>query len=385
MTPPSLSSARRAAIWVLAGVAALAAPLSARSQALLKPDESGPWTKKIQVDLFASLSYTYNDNHPDSDLNGYRIFDFESDAAKLDVLSLAVQKAAASQGEFGFRMDLAGGQSLPEITAASGLFRNVETGEASHFDIEQAYVSYVAKAGRGLRFDLGKFFAPVGYESIDRYDAYNDNFSRSFLFGFSAPFTNTGLRISYPFSDQVSGSVMVVQGWDNVCDNNTGKTIGAQVVVTPVDPLALTLNYIGGPEQDSNNSNWRNVIDFCATWKATNALTLGLNVDDGYERGALASGASARWYGAALYAVYGFTDRFGLALRAERLDDCDGARTGTPQRLEEITLTPSYKIGGHLLVRADFRQDWSNRPVFQKGGGFTDRQFTAALNLLVIF
>ena len=56
-------------------------------------------------------------------------------------------------------MDLGAGQSIPEITAARGLFRNTETGEAGHFDVEQAYVSYIAKVGRGVRFDLGKFFA----------------------------------------------------------------------------------------------------------------------------------------------------------------------------------------------------------------------------------
>lgn len=385
MPLPPLRPARRVAIGMLAGVAALAAPLRAQTQALVTPAETGPWYKRVQVDLFASASYTYNANHPASDKNDFRVFDFDDDAPKLDVLALTIQKAAAKPSEFGFRVDLGAGQSIPEITAARGLFRNVETGEASHFDVEQAYVSYIAKVGRGLRFDLGKFFAPVGYESVERYDAYNDNFTHSFLFGYSAPFTTTGLRISYPFSDKVSGSVMVVQGWDNVKDNNTGRTIGAQVVVTPVPALALTLNYIGGPEQDRNNTNWRNVLDLCATWKAADSLSLGLNVDDGHERGVLGSGASGRWDGAALYAVYGVTDRFGLALRAERLNDYDGARTGTPQRLEEVTLTPSYKIGGHLLVRADLRQDWSNKRAFQKGERFTERQFTASLNLLLIF
>jgi len=285
MSLPTLRSARRVAIGVLAGVAVLAAAPRFQAQALVSPAESGPWYKMVQVDLFASASYTYNFNHPASEVNDYRVFDFDDDEPKLDVLSLTVQKAAAEVGDWGFRLDLGAGQAIPEITAARGLFRNIETGEVGHFDVEQAFVSYIAKLGRGLRFDLGKFFAPVGYESVDRYDAYNDNFSRSFLFGYSAPFTTTGLRVSYPFSDILSGSVMVVQGWDNVSDNNAGKTLGAQVVVTPVPALALTLNY----------------------------------------------------------------------------------------------------IGGHFLVRADLRQDRSDRRVFHKGEGFTDRQFTASLNLLAVF
>ncbi len=180
-------------------------------------------------------------------------------------------------------MDLGAGQSIPEITAARGLFRDIHTGEAGHFDVEQAYVSYIGDIGRGLRFDLGKFYAPVGYESVDRYDAYNDSYTHSFLFGYSAPFTTTGLKISYPFSDQVSGMVMVVQGWDNVADNNTGKTLGAQLAVTPTQAFTMVLNYMAGPEQNGTNSNWRYLYDFCATWKATPSLTLGLNADYGHE------------------------------------------------------------------------------------------------------
>jgi|WetSurMetagenome_2_1015567.scaffolds.fasta_scaffold92214_2 hypothetical protein len=385
MTAPSPSLWRRLATGILLGVAAAAATPAPRAQALVAPVQEGPWYKQIQVDLFASLSYTYNANHPATDENEYRVFDFDDDEAKLDVLSLTVQRAASKPGELGFRVDLGAGQSIPEITAARGLFRNVETGEAGHFDVEQAYVSYVADVGRGLRFDVGKFFAPVGYESVDRFDAYNDNFTHSFLFGFSAPFTNTGIKVTYPFSDKLSGMVMLVQGWDNVSDNNSSKSGGAQIVWTPSPSLGLTLNYIGGPEQNDNTTNWRNVYDLCATWKPGPSLALGLNADYGHERDALGPGQNGHWDGAALYANYGVTDRFSLALRAERLNDYEGARTGTPQRLEEVTLTPAYKIGGHFVLRVDLRQDWSNRAVFERGEGWSKDQFTASINVLLVF
>jgi hypothetical protein len=370
---------------ILVGVAAAAATPAPRAQALVAPVQEGPWYKQIQVDLFASLSYTYNANHPASEESDYRVFDFDDNEAKLDVLSLTVQRAASKPGELGFRVDLGAGQSIPEITAARGLFRNAETGEAGHFDVEQAYVSYVADVGRGLRFDIGKFFAPVGYESVDRFDAYNDNFTHSFLFGFSAPFTNTGFKVSYPFSDKVSGMFMVVQGWDSVSDNNSSKSVGAQIAWAPAPSLGFTLNYIGGPEQDDNTTNWRNVYDLCATWKAGPSMTFGLNADYGHERDALGPGQNGHWDGVALYAIYGVTDRFSLALRAERFNDYEGARTGTPQRLEEVTLTPAYKIGGHFVVRVDLRQDWSNRAVFERGEGLSKDQFTASLNVLLVF
>ncbi len=268
------------AIW--AGTA-FAASLPFFAQALVSPAQTGPWYKQIQVDTFLSASYSYNFNRPGDHALQYRVFDIKDDQAMLDVASLTVQKAAEKPGGFGFRLDMGAGQSQPEVTAASGFFRSSRTGEAGHFDVEQAYVSYVANVGRGLRFDLGKYYAPIGYESVERYDAYNDNATHSFLFGYCGPFTTTGLKISYPFSKQWSGMVMVVQGWDNVKDNNSGKSVEAQVAYTPNDAFSLYLSCLGGPEQTDNTSNMRQAYDLCATWQAFQALSVGLNVDYGHE------------------------------------------------------------------------------------------------------
>lgn len=385
MPRPRPSGLGRLLLTLVAAGAACAASPSLWAQALVNPAQNGAWYQKIQLDAFVSASYTYNLNHPASDINDYRVFDFDDDQGKLDLASLTVQTAAAEPGDFGFRVDLGAGASQPEITAARGLFRNVETGEAGHFDVEQAYVSYVAHVGRGLRFDLGKFYAPVGYESVERYDACNDNATRSFLFGYSAPFTTTGLKITYPFSETWSGGVMVVQGWDDVSDNNTGKSVGVQIAYTPGAALGLYLNYVGGPEQPGNDSNWRSVYDVCATWKPASALTLGLNVDYGHEKDALGPGRSGTWYGAAGYLVYRFTDRFQLALRVERFYDEDGARTGVSQKLDKVTLTPSCKIGKHFVIRGDLRVDRSDKRPFQKDDHFTDRQPTVTLNLLFVY
>jgi hypothetical protein len=374
----------RLVVMAAAGTAFVASlPLFA--QALVPPAESGPWYKQVQLDIFVSASYTYNANHPADDVNDYRVFDFDDDQAKLDIASVTIQKAADKPGAFGFRVDMGAGQSQPEMTAASGLFRSVGTGEAGHFDVAQAYVSYVAPVGRGLRVDLGKFYAPIGYESVERYDAYNDNATHSFLFGYSAPFTTTGLKATYPFTDEWSGMVMVVQGWDDVRDNNTGKSVEGQVAYVPSGDLSVYLSYISGPEQAHNSSNMRDVFDFCATWKAAPKLALGLNADYGHEKDALGPGLSGTWYGAAGYGTYGFTDRFQIALRVEQFDDSDGARTGTPQRLREVTLTPTYKIGKHFVVRGDLRLDSSDKQSFRKDRGFTDRQPTATLNVLYVF
>ncbi len=152
--------------------------------------QEGSWWRGISTNGYLSLSYTYNLNDPSPRINQFRVFDFNDDDPQLDVAELVIQRAISEPKQFGFRFDLMAGSGVPEVTAAYGLFRNMHTGVAHHLDIPQLFISYIAPVGKGLRFDLGKFASLMGYEVIGGYDGYNDNFSRSFSFGYGIPFTH---------------------------------------------------------------------------------------------------------------------------------------------------------------------------------------------------
>jgi Putative beta-barrel porin-2, OmpL-like. bbp2 len=346
-----------------------------------------PWYRQITFNAFVSSSYSYNFNRPASGSNGYRVFDFNDNSFTLDVAEFVVQKAVSTPRDVGFRVDLELGSSIPQVVAAADPGNGGTGGQ--RWDVQQGFVSWVAPLGSGLRLDLGKFVTPFGYELIDGYDGYNDNATRSFLFGYAIPFTHTGLRASYAFNGTVSAMLMVVNGWDNAKDNNSGKTVGAQVSLTPTDTLTLCLNGMIGPERDRDTSDQRTLLEIDATWKVTKRLTLGLNLDRGTERNAPLSPSSIQdvsWSGAALYARFAVTPRFALAARVEQFDDRDGWRTGSAQTLRELTLTPEFRVGPHLVLRGDLRTDRSDAEVFEKAdGGTTRRQTTALVNALVIF
>src|SRR5579885_1809472 len=105
--------------------------------ALSRPLLSQETTHWLAVNGYASLSYTYDDNKPDNRINQFRVFDFNDEEPQLDVAQLVFQHATTKSNEFGFRIELIAGSGVPEITAASGLFRNRQTGVAHHFDIPQ--------------------------------------------------------------------------------------------------------------------------------------------------------------------------------------------------------------------------------------------------------
>lgn len=343
-----------------------------------------PWYKEIAFDAFVSVAYSYNTNRPASGTNQFRVFDFDDNTFKVDVAEVVLQKAVAKPGEAGFRIDAEAGASIPRVSAAAGLFRD-ESGEAEDFDLQQAFISYIAAVGSGLRFDVGKFVTNHGYEVIEGYDGYNDNATHSYLFGYGIPFTHTGVKAGYTFSDKLTAMVMLVNGWDVVKDNNSGKSGGTQLTFTPSKTVTVVANYMVGPERSDTEGDPRNVVDVNARWNVTDRTVLAVAVVYGSEPNAVTPGQTATWNGIVGYARFGLSESFTLNLRGELFNDPDGARTGVAQKLKEVTLTPELKVSSHFVIRADLRIDWSNQDVFEKKEGRTDSQPTVLLNVIYLF
>lgn len=342
------------------------------------------WYDTITVNGFVTASWSWNFNRPESGTNQLRVFDFEDDAIKVDGAELVLQKVASAPGEAGFRVDVAAGASIPRMTAAAGLFRD-DDGAAGDFDLQQAFVSYVAPLGSGLRFDAGKYATHCGYEVIEGYDGYNDNATRSLLFGFAEPGSHTGLKATYALSGTVSAMVEVVNGWDNVKDSNSAKSLGGQLAFTLSSNAAVYVNALYGPERTGDDGNDRTFLNLVGTWKLGTGSALGLDAVWATEEDAVGPGQDGTWGGVALYGRIGLGPSFALVVRAEVFDDPDGLRTGTPQTLSELTLTPELKLAPGLVLRADLRLDRSSRDVFEKESGLTGTQPTVLLNALYSF
>jgi hypothetical protein len=354
------------------------------------PADQRPWYKQVTVNGLASVSFTANLNRPASGASQFRAFDLDDSSLQLDVGELVVQRAIEDPGRAGFRVDLTLGRPFARVIASPDLFRR-DDGEAGAFDIHQAFVSYIAKVGTGLRVDAGKFVTPFGYEVIDGYDGVNANASRSLLFTLAEPGTHTGVRVSYSPSETVGLQAMAVQGWDVVRDNNHGKTAGVQLSLTPREIFSAYLNYIVGAEQDGGAS-LRHAFSAVAVAKVTQGLTLAGSLEAGregdvrIEESAGGGPLDASWTGLAGYATIAASERFTATVRFEWFDDSGGARTGFVQTLREVTLTPSLEIGRHVVLRGDLRRDWSNRRVFDsEDGGLRRSQVTASANAILIF
>lgn len=337
----------------------------------------------IDISGFVDVYYSYNFHDPAEPAGGpdfeqaLRAFDTEANEFSLSLAELVVQKAPAPVG---FRIDFDYGPTTDIVhffePSGTEIFKNVQ----------QAYVTYVAPVGKGLTIDFGKFVTHMGFEVIESKD--NWNYSRGLLFTWAIPFYHTGLRIGYPVADGVTVTLLGVNGWNNVDENNDGKTVGAQVIVTAIPKVTFIQNAIWGSEAAPNSQ--RHVYDTVVILNATDKLSLGANFDIGMDDNSLGTAVTpgdSSFYGVAGYGRLALTDASAIAVRGEWFKDTDGFMTLTNQSVAEVTVTGEVKLGGSLLTRLEYRRDWSNKNVFFDGTGAATRsaQDTITLGAVYIF
>jgi hypothetical protein len=332
----------------------------------------------LGLSVYVQGGYTYNFQNPDSGENSLRVFDHEANSFTLDLAQLVFIKDAPVGG-VGFRLKLSAGETAKFIHAA-GLGN-----PGDEFDLTEAYLDYVAPLGKGLKFRFGKYATMHGAEVIEARD--NMNYSRGLLFNYAIPFTHTGLMVSYPFSDKVSGSFYVVNGWDNFNDEGNSKTLGLSASVVPSEQVSLVLNLMNGKEVSVNHpgDTTRFLADLVATVKPLKNLTVVVNGDYAKQNNDAPDGDDAKWYGIAGYVKYDFSDLFSAAIRGEYFKDDDGVRTGVEQEVKEITITPEFRVAKNLIIRPEYRHDWSDKEVFPSGDGSLDRESQDTIALGVMY
>ncbi|MEI9937108.1 MAG: outer membrane beta-barrel protein [Pseudomonadota bacterium] len=303
-------------------------------------------------------------------------------------------------------------------------------------NIKQAYASLrLGGESSPVTLDFGKFDTIYGAEVAESQD--NINYTRGVLYWLGQPAFHTGLRANFELTENLRARALVVNGWNNTIDNNTGKTFGAQLTAhvprnDPHEWISASLGYLGGPERDdtvavqcpagsvfdpssangcspgtsgsssgtidrpgNNSSGWRHFIDLLVTSDPIDALHLVLNADYGVEKQRDSDFATTftahSWQGAMLGARYLVCEQFAVAGRAEIYHDEDGVTTGsvngipiTGATIYTGTVTLDYLPAKYLLIRLDNRLDASNKQMFPKGvRELSGTLFTSTLGVVV--
>jgi hypothetical protein len=416
-----LLAALTVAVRPHAGWADEAKTLDQRVQELeQKVDQSNPLsTLGVSIHGMVAVDYLYDINRPAGSAPPFlRSFEDKSNSFILNLGNLHFERA--SKDGVGFVADVDFGETANVVNNSTYFGKGYDANGnpilgngTDFFDARQFYLTYTIPVGSGIKLQAGRFVTLAGAEVIKSYNNLNYNITNSILFGFAIPFTHTGLMGTYAFNDQWTLNLGIVNGWDNVADNNDGKSVHGMLTYAPSPKFSVAISGTYGPEQSTHSvtDNLGNVLLVHAgrskrflqttviTAKPTDQLTLILDYDYGNESDVVPRDdllRTAQWQGAAGYIIYAFTDNLSAALRAEIFDDMDGMRTlaagvngfgpGNQATYYEFTPTLSYKVVEGLFWRNEYRHDESDsKHVFPRENGFVRGQDTLATEIVYTF
>jgi len=342
------------------------------------------------VDLsgYIDVYYSYNSNRPSDQLNDLYNFDDATDQFNLEAAKLTLNH---DPDPVGAHLDILFGRTNALIhgnSAAEGTTDNY---------IEQAYLSIKPPKAKGFEMDLGQFTTSAGQEVIETMN--NWSYSHGLLFSWAIPYYHFGLRTSMPVTKIWTLGVQLVNGWNDVVANNGGVTVGiTSGVVKP--KYTWNANYYTGPSNTGieppdylgTQKGYRNLIDTTLLLTPNAKFNAYFNYDYGTNHvpavpavpSALQLAVahwSPHWQGIAGSARGQISANGALVGRYEYFYDQGYAMMGyfsgygsgpVKQTLQEVTGTYEYKWPVGLLLRAEYRYDWSDKKVFTYGNSTYD-------------
>lgn len=362
----------------------------------------GPMDISGMIDVY----YSINTNRPNAQDNG-QINDFYNFNDKTDQFSVSAAKFSINHDPdpVGAHVDFIYGRTNDFINAAAS---NSSSADQLNY-IEQAFLSLKPVKAKGFELDFGKFVTSAGAEVIESKD--NWNYSRSLLFSYAIPYWHFGVRTSMPVSKVDTIGVQVVNGWNNIAKSNGGATIVlTNALVKP--KYTWNVNYIVGPENSLTSNGFRNLIDTTLLFTPNAKFNAYINYDYGQNRDGLVTTTDCdeatkkpgalvsreiftctygdkflnHWQGVAAAFHEQASAKNAFAGRFEYFNDPDGFETLTAQHLYEFTATYEYKWLEGLLMRAEYRGDFSNEDVFSKDvGQYVKSQNTFTIAFVAFF
>lgn len=375
----------------------------------LTPEDRGilDYLRGTTTSVMLDGYYGYNFNSPIGRVNRLRAYDVMSNAFSLNQAAVVFEHPpdVASGRRFGTRLDLQFGQATatlqgnPQNEPRPDIYRNVF----------QAFGTYVAPVAKGWTIDFGKFASSLGEEG--NYTKDQINYSRSYWFNF-LPFYHMGFRTNLKLNDKLDLEYWIVNGTNQVEPTNGFKDELFGFVLTPNKNITWTTNYYFGQEHPDRvvatgcgpvpvqpglcfqpvipaPNGKLHIFDSYVNWQATPKLTLALEGDYVIQRlwSSAAPGESSapdHTTGGAGYARYQFNPKYALGARAEYLSDRGGLFSGVTEALKEATVTFTYNVTDGFQMRTEWRQDWSNVPIFLTStpNVYSQSQNTATLGLI---
>ncbi|MBG8556114.1 porin [Hymenobacter guriensis] len=270
----------------------------------------------------------------------------------------------------------------------------------ANYAAEDQVFKHIYEAYAGFRpfqkawLDVGIFGSHIGFESAISKD--NWTLTRS-LMAENSPYYQAGARLTYEVGLTLTLTGLVLDGWQNLRDNNQAKALGTQIQWKPTEKLLINSSTFYGQEQPQDTTARRRYFhNFYASYTATDRLSLALVFDVGKQQAHRPAGTSGEkydtWHTGAAYVRYKLADKWTTALRGEYYKAERGViigsyspAVGNPNAfIRGGSLGLDYAPTGNVLVRLEGRVLTAADKVFVETGGNTRSTYTNLTSSIAI-
>src|SRR5438094_4173128 len=376
------------------GLAAQSGASPPADTAAKQPDPPPPPVNHLETALagfkltgFAAGSYSYSGHSAGGTAIVGRLYDRLQNRFMLNALAVVLDKPYdPAKFTAGFHTEVLVGQDATVIQSDGGTFNLGPQGDIPHLYVT---LNVPTASGNGLQFKVGRIPTLLGLEVIETYA--NPNWSEGNQFVYVENFTATGLSVETKFNDHVDAQLRVINGWDQVVDNNTHKSLMGRVGLYPDALTSLGIVGYWGPEEAGNDAANRYGVEGLL-WRKLGKAAVWVQGDYGQEQAnaALADPTQdAKWWALGVWVTNDFSSTVGLALRGDYVNDQNGARTSgvlgfspnTGQKFGSGTATLNIRAWPNAVVRPELRYDRSTLATFN----LNKDQVTVALGVAYLY
>lgn len=262
----------------------------------------------------------------------------------------------------------------------------------SNYAIEQGTLKHFVEANAGFKLvdhkniwvDVGILGSPYTNESAISKDHLT--YTRS-LSAENVPYYLSGVKLSIPVSKKLNAYLFLINGWQQITDQNSNKSAGTQVEWRPNDNVLVNWNTYVGNEQSAIDSiqGLRTFTDLFLIYK-NNKWSFTSCVYAGRQE----SAEQARtWWQANLIGRYVLNPMTSVSARVEYFVDEQGVIVVAQNDRGFNTFGSSLGLNvtpdANLLFRAELRHFFSRHDVFERNGSPENSSTTITFGACVWF
>lgn len=309
--------------------------------------------KSFTLSGFADLYYQYDFDNPANKLRPDYIYNHKRH--NQPGVNLALLKASFQKNKWRANLGLMAGDYAKYNLAA---------------EPDWARIIYKANVGYNINnkfsIDAGVLPSHLGFESAISKD--NWTLSRSLL-AENSPYYESGVKLNYTPNEKWTFSVLGLNGWQHIKDNNSSLAGGTQIQFKPNEKWLLNSSTFIGNEKPDSAKQLRFFHNFYTSYAVSNKINMAIFFDYGIEEKLNADGANS-WMGFLWQLQWKAGNRINTAFRYEYYKDKTGVIIPPPSvngfRASGFSFNADWQLTRFLLWRNELRLFHSADKIFSK-------------------